>query len=145
MNIKYIYTYKSTSFLFLKQKHHWPSLMSTFSSSLQGPFLVMFPVDLFCFFKRQDIDSSSYSFMVMYDKDWGYVLSSEPQTLRQCLNFIDVILQIPICYRRRKRKRNTSIKIHVLVHFSITSQFYVHVNDELFFHVYINEKYFLQN
>ena len=23
----------------------------------------------------------------MYDKDWGYVLSSEPQTLRQCLNF----------------------------------------------------------
>ena len=29
----------------------------------------------------------------MYDKDWGYVLSSEPQTLRQCLNFIDVILQ----------------------------------------------------
>ena len=24
---------------------------------------------------------------VMYDKDWGYVLSSEPQTLRQCLNF----------------------------------------------------------
>ena len=23
----------------------------------------------------------------MYDRDWGYVLSSEPQTLRQCLNF----------------------------------------------------------
>ena len=39
--------------------------------------------------------------------DWGYVLSSEPQTLRQCLNFIDVILQIPICYRRRNRKQNT--------------------------------------
>ena len=55
----------------LKQKHHWPSLMSTFSSSLQGPFLVMFPVDLFCFFKLQDMDSSSYSFMVMYDKRLG--------------------------------------------------------------------------
>ena len=25
--------------------------------------------------------------MAMYDKDWGYVLSSKPQTLRQCLNF----------------------------------------------------------
>ena len=24
---------------------------------------------------------------VVYDKDWGYVLSSEPQTLRQSLNF----------------------------------------------------------
>ena len=25
--------------------------------------------------------------MVVYDKDWGYVLNSEPQTLRHCLNF----------------------------------------------------------
>ena len=55
----------------LKQKHHWPSLMSTFSISLQGPFLVMFPIDLFRFFKLQDIDSSSYSIMVMYDKRLG--------------------------------------------------------------------------
>ena len=55
----------------LKQKHHWPSLMSTFSSSLQGLFLVMFPVDLYCFFKLQDMDSSSYSFMVIYDKRLG--------------------------------------------------------------------------
>ena len=29
------------------------------------------PVDLFCFFKLQDMDSSSYSFMVMYDKRLG--------------------------------------------------------------------------
>ena len=55
----------------LKQKHHWPSLMSTFSSSLQGPFLAMFTVDLVSFFKRQDIDSSSYSFIAMYDKRLG--------------------------------------------------------------------------
>ena len=55
----------------LKQKHPWPSLMSTFSSSLHGPFLAMFPVDLFCFFKLQDIDSSSYSFIAMYDKRLG--------------------------------------------------------------------------
>ena len=61
--------------------------------------------------------------MVMYDKRRGYVLSSEPQTLRQCLNFIDVILQIPISYRRRNRKRNTNIKIHVQVHFTIALQF----------------------
>ena len=111
--------------------------MSTFSSSIQGPFLVMFPVDLFLFFKRQDIDSSSYSFMVVYDKDWGYVLSSEPQTLQHCLNFIHVILQIPISYRRQERKGNTNIKVHVLVHFSIASQFYIYVNVEFYMHVFM--------
>ena len=31
------------------------------------------------------MDSSYYSFMAIYDNDWGYVLSSEPQTLRQAL------------------------------------------------------------
>ena len=67
--------------------------------------------------------------------DWGYVLSSEPQTLRHCLNFIDVILQIPICYRRRKRKENTNIKIHVQVHFTIAVQLYVYVNVEFYIHV----------
>ena len=76
--------------------------------------------------------------MVMYDKDWGYVLSSEPQTLRQSLNFIDVILQIPICYRRQKRKRNTNIKIHMQVHFTIAIQFYVHVNMEFYIDVLLN-------
>ena len=73
----------------------------------------------------------------MYDKDWGYVLSSEPQTLRQSLNFIDVILQIPICYRRQERKRNTNIKVHMLVHFSIASQFYIYVNVELYVHTFM--------
>ena len=48
----------------------------------------------------------------MYDKDWGYVLSSEPQTLRQCLNFIDVILQIPINKRRQYKGRGTRIYTH---------------------------------
>ena len=90
--------------------------MSSFSAVFEWAFLVDIPVGLFLFFKLQDMDSSSYSFMVMYDKDWGYVLSSEPQTLRQCLNFIDVILQIPICYRIRNRKENTNIKIHVSLH-----------------------------
>ena len=69
--------------------------------------------------------------------DWGYVLSSEPQTLRQCLNFIDVILQIPISYRRRKRKENTNIKIHVQVYFTVASQFYVNVNVEFYMHVFM--------
>ena len=69
--------------------------------------------------------------------DWGYVSSSEPQTLRQCLNFIDVILQIPICYRRRNRKRNTNKKIHVQVHFTVASQFYVHVNVKFYMHVFM--------
>ena len=31
--------------------------------------------------------------MAMYDEDWGYVLESEPQTLRQALTFIDVFLK----------------------------------------------------
>ena len=66
-----VFVFLRNRVLRLKQKHRWPSLMSTFSSSLQGPFLAMFPVDLFLFFKRQDIDSSSYSFMVMYDKRLG--------------------------------------------------------------------------
>ena len=73
-----------------------------------------------------------YSFMVMYDNDWGYVLSSEPQTLRHCLNFIDVILQIPICYRRRNRKGNTILKIHVQDHFTIVEQFYVYVDVDFY-------------
>ena len=82
-----------------------------------------------------------YSFMVMYDKRRGYVLSSEPQTLRQFLNFIDVILQIPICYRKRKRKRNTNIKIHVLVHITFASQFYVYVNVKLYVHAFYKNKF----
>ena len=73
----------------------------------------------------------------MYDKDWGYVLSSEPQTLRQSLNFIDVILQIPICYRRQNRKGNTNIKLHVQVHFTVASQFYVYVNMKSYVHAEI--------
>ena len=87
--------------------------------------------------------------MVMYDKDWGYVLSSEPQTLRQCLNFIDVILQIPICYRRQNRKGNTNIKIHEQVHSTIALQFYVYVNVELyvhaFLHLYSGKKKYVKN
>ena len=74
----------------------------------------------------------------MYDKDWGYVLSSEPQTLRQSLNFIDVILQIPISYRRRNRKGNTNIKIHVLVHFTIALQLFVYVNMEFYVHAFLH-------
>ena len=31
----------------------------------------------------------------MYDKDWGYVIRSEPQTLCQALISVDVILQVP--------------------------------------------------
>ena len=69
--------------------------------------------------------------------DWEYVLSSEPQTLRQGLNFIDVFLQIPICYRRRNKKGNTNVKIHVQVHFTIASQLYVHVNVELYIDVFM--------
>ena len=39
-------------------------------------------------------DSSSRNFMVIYNKKWDYVLRSEPQTLWQALNFIDVILKL---------------------------------------------------
>ena len=40
--------------------------------------------------------------MAMYDKDWGYVWSSEPQTLRQALTFTDVMQQVPIKKRETK-------------------------------------------
>ena len=39
----------------------------------------------------------------MYDKDWGYVWSSEPQTLRQALNFVDVF-HVPFNKREAKWK-----------------------------------------
>ena len=40
-------------------------------------------------------DSSSHSFMAMYDKHWGCNLRNDRQTLRQVLTFSDVILQAP--------------------------------------------------
>ena len=55
----------------IRQKYHWPTFMSSFSTVFERAFLVLFPIDLFCFFKLQDIHSSSYSFMVMYDKRLG--------------------------------------------------------------------------
>ena len=98
-------------------------------------------IDLFCFFKLQDMDSSSYSFMAMYDKRLGLRIKQRTPNTAQCLNFIDVILQIPICYRRRNRKGNTNIKIHVQVHFTVALQFYVYVKVE--FYVRIKVEIFL--
>ena len=40
---------------------------------------------------------------LMYDKDWGYVLTSEPQTLRQTLTFFNVIL-VPFNERQAASK-----------------------------------------
>ena len=45
---------------------------------------------------------------VMYDKDWGHVLSSEAQTLRQALTSIDVI-HVPFNSGRRNKERETRI------------------------------------
>ena len=42
-----------------------------FQLSSEGAFLVDIPVDQFYSLKLQDMDSSSYSFMVMYDKRLG--------------------------------------------------------------------------
>ena len=33
--------------------------------------------------------------MSVSEKDWEYTLRSEPQTLRQALFFIDVVVQVP--------------------------------------------------
>ena len=76
--------------------------MSSFSAVFEWAFLLVFPIDQFIFFKAFDIDSSSRRIMAMYDKDWGYVSRSEPQTLRQALTSIDVILQIPFNKREAK-------------------------------------------
>ena len=50
--------------------------------------------------------------MMMEDKDWGYVLKSEPQTLRQALAFINVILQVRFGKWEAKLKRNSSLCTH---------------------------------
>ena len=85
MNNDYNYTYKST------KKHHWPSLMSTFSSSLQGPFLVMFSrrsIQLFQALRYRQFLHIAFARDV--DIDCGTLVSREPQTRRLCkhsLNF----------------------------------------------------------
>ena len=67
------------------QKPYWQT-----SNSMQA-----FLVEVLCHNKLV-ADSSSHSFMAMYDRDWGYVLMIEYQTFRQALTFIDDILQLPI-------------------------------------------------
>ena len=63
------------------QKHHWPRLMSIFSSSLQGPFLVMSPSNHLSFFKLCDIQTvPPIAFVHDADKDWGTLVNHEPQT-----------------------------------------------------------------
>ena len=42
-----------------------------FQLSVERTFMPDFPIDQFCFFNHRDIDSSSYSFMAMFDKRPG--------------------------------------------------------------------------
>ena len=51
--------------------------------------------------------------------------------------FKEVILQIPICYRRQNREENTNIKINVQVHYTIALKFYVHVDMESYVHAFL--------
>ena len=74
------------------QKRHWPSLISTFSSSLQGPFLVTSPVDLANLFQASRYRQFLHiAFVHDVNKDWGTLVNSEPQTLwlpiKHSLNF----------------------------------------------------------
>ena len=91
-------------FYLWKPTLHWP-----FSKSMQS-FLVRV-AHLFNLFT----DSSSHSFTRTNDKNWGCVLRSEPQTLRQALFFIDVILQIPFDKWEAKQKAESMICIHRIV------------------------------
>ena len=82
--------------------------MSSFSAVYRMSLPGAFSHRSILLFKLRDLGSSSHSFMVMYDKPLGIRMNQWTPNTTASLNFIDVILQIPICYRRRKRKRNTS-------------------------------------
>ena len=49
---------------------------------------------------------------VRYNKDWGYVWSSETRTLRQALTSSMIF---PLSHRRQNRKRKTFLYIHILL------------------------------
>ena len=75
------------------QKLHRPTFMSVFSSNLEVAFAAEFLLDQINFFKPQDIGSYSYSIIVVVLwKNWEYVWTSEPQTLRLALTLFYVIL-----------------------------------------------------
>ena len=85
----------------------------------------------------------------MYDKDWGYVLSSEPQTLQQCLNFyrchststnqqagdeigrenLEYIYNFLVSLQRKNTRASS---------FTVASQFYARVDVELFIHIFMH-------
>ena len=50
--------------------------------------------------------------LVVYDKDWSYVLTSEPQTLRLTFTFIDVNLH---CQSAMGEKIEKEELIHVYI------------------------------
>ena len=80
MLVKLQYTYFWEIMFSLKTKKSTGHLSCpALQLSTEWAFLVDFPIDQFYFFKLRDIDSSSNSFMVIYDIDSGTLASSEPQ------------------------------------------------------------------
>ena len=88
--------------------------------------------------------------MVIYEKGWGYVLRSEPQTVLQALTFIDII-HIPINKQVEKaRKRHKNVETSLVCDSDVCSvwricktarafSFYrcFHMNEKLFFFIMI--------
>ena len=68
------------------QKIHWPTFMSNISNKRKWVFLAMFPLDLVYLFKPKKNTFFQYIFHGVCTTR-GYVLRSEPETLRQSLNF----------------------------------------------------------
>ena len=95
--------------------------------------------------------------MALYEKDWGYLLGSKPQLLRQALTSIDVILKVPLNNQGGEIEREILVYVYViygqlqfcstitLVFCLVKSagatfffQFYVHINMALFIHHFMH-------
>ena len=95
--------------------------------------------------------------MALYGKDWGHLLGSKIQTLRQALTSIDVILQVPLNKQGGEIERESLVYVYVIygqLQFCFTktlvfclvksagatfsSQIYVHINMALFIHHFMH-------
>ena len=100
----------------------------------------------------------------MYDKDWGYVLNSEPQTLRQCLNFyrchststnqqagdeigredLEYIYNFLVWLQHKNTRASSFHHCFTILRsrrcgiiFTRFNAFYIHMNVELFLHAFV--------
>ena len=100
------------------QKLHWLTFIYTFSTICEWPFLAEFPIKSCQLFQASRYsDSSSYSFCARWQRqgDVGYERNPKhyDYQLGKVLTLVKV--QILLCYRRHKRKKETRKSVHILL------------------------------